>query len=299
MQQTDWSTAEATAADVLRRSDGAARIDAFLAAGLSRHQVAALFRRGVLRRPRIAWYVDPELPWQAQQAIRVGGIAACVTAAETYGIPVPPGSWKRLHVRVATNTPRLRHHRDRTWYVGAGEDADVEIHWVELLEAPSSWRTGLVDTLVQLAECVPEDWFVVALDAVLHRPRDGEPMLDQPGLDRLREALPAGRRDAIGRADPRSESLLETLLRLELLRRGIEVVDLQFVPHPRHRVDFLLRGKLIVEADGEEFHDPEQDAIRDAFLRRLGYRVLHFTYDEIMFDMPGVIARIEAALFIS
>lgn len=296
MIETDWAVAEAIVAAVLRANDGVARIDAFLAAGLSRHQVAAVFRRGVLERPRLAWYADPQLPWQAKQAIRVGGLLTCVSAAQTYGLPVPPEWWKVLHVRVAVNTPRLRHHHDRTWYVNAGEDAEVALHWVNLLEVPSSWRTAVIDTLVQLAECVPEDWFVAALDAALHRPRDAEPLLSEEEFAKLRNAVPPRHREALKLVDPRSESPIETLLRLEMIRRGIDVVDLQFVPHPKHRVDFLLRGKLIVEADGEEFHDPEQDAVRDAFLRTLGYRVLRFTYDEIVFHIDVVIEQILAAL---
>jgi very-short-patch-repair endonuclease len=100
----------------------------------------------------------------------------------------------------------------------------------------------------------------------------------------------------LDQVDARSESPIETLLRLALRRRGIDIVDLQFSPDPRYRVDFLLAGKLVVEADGAEFHDPEKDRIRDAFLATLGYRVLRFTYDEIVYDIESVLVRIEAAL---
>src|ERR1700712_4243279 len=46
-------------------------------------------------------------------------------------------------------------------------------------------------------------------------------------------------------------------------------------------LDFLcLRHRLVVEADGP-FHDPERDAIRDAWLEAKGFRVLRFSNSEI------------------
>ncbi|WP_162850834.1 endonuclease domain-containing protein [Amnibacterium kyonggiense] len=65
---------------------------------------------------------------------------------------------------------------------------------------------------------------------------------------------------------------------------------------PAHRVDFLVRGRLVVEADGAAFHDSEQDRIRDAELRALGYVVLRFGYDRILHDIEAILDEIEAAL---
>jgi very-short-patch-repair endonuclease len=70
----------------------------------------------------------------------------------------------------------------------------------------------------------------------------------------------------------------------------------QFWPTPAHRVDFRVRRLLIVEADGEAWHDPEEDAIRDALLRSLGYRVLRFKYEQIVFHIDEVLAEIRAEL---
>jgi very-short-patch-repair endonuclease len=61
-------------------------------------------------------------------------------------------------------------------------------------------------------------------------------------------------------------------------------------------LDFLcLRHRLIVEADGP-FHDPERDAIRDAWLQAKGFRVLRFSNQEIMGSAELVADRILAAL---
>ena len=296
MQDSDWSKADAIALEVLHRHHGIARIGSFLDAGLSRHQVAAVFRRGVMTRPRYAWFADPSIPWQGKHAVRVGGVLGCVSAVKSWGLPVPPGSHAVLHVAVPPDASHLRHNRDRTREVRAGDDPEVELHWSDLVDRREGWRTSLVDALLQLVGCVPDEWVVAALDAGLHRPWDGEPVLSDAEYARFCDLLPRRKRHLIALVDPLAGSCLETLLRLGLERRGIGPVVLQFSPARNRFVDFLLPGKLIVEADGEQFHDPEQDAIRDAYFRSLGYRVLRFDYDEIVFHLESVLDQIEAEL---
>jgi very-short-patch-repair endonuclease len=61
-------------------------------------------------------------------------------------------------------------------------------------------------------------------------------------------------------------------------------------------LDFLcFRHRLVVEADGP-FHDPERDAIRDAWLRANGFRVLRFSNQEIHNSPELVADRILAAI---
>jgi very-short-patch-repair endonuclease len=296
MRTSDWSRADSIALGVLAAHGGVAKLSAFIAADLAPHQVAAIFRRGVMHRPRNGWFTDVSVPWQGTHAIRVGGVLACTSAAESWGLPVPPGSWRRLHVAVRANASRLRHNRDRTWQVRAGDDTEVELHWVNLIDPPQGWRTSLVDTLLLLVDCVPEDWFVAALDAALHRPWRGEPILSEQEYARFAALLPRRKRDLMRLVDPLAGSCLETLLRLGLLRRGVGPLTLQFSPDDRRFVDILVGHRLLVEADGEEFHDPEKDAIRDAFFRSRGYVVLRFDYDRIINDLEGVVDEIEAAL---
>ena len=62
----------------------------------------------------------------------------------------------------------------------------------------------------------------------------------------------------------------------------------------------LIGNSLVVEVDGREHHsDPaafERDRIRDARLTALGYRVLHFSYKQVMYHWPTVEAAILAAV---
>jgi very-short-patch-repair endonuclease len=65
-------------------------------------------------------------------------------------------------------------------------------------------------------------------------------------------------------------------------------------------VDFVIGGRLILEADGRENHDGtdkrHKDLVRDAKAAALGYRTLRFDYDLIVHDWPVVEAAILAAL---
>jgi very-short-patch-repair endonuclease len=65
-------------------------------------------------------------------------------------------------------------------------------------------------------------------------------------------------------------------------------------------VDFVcLRHRLIVEVDGK-FHDvPDQrlrDAERDAYLRSENFRVLRFSNEKVMREMPSVLRNLAVAL---
>ena len=83
--------------------------------------------------------------------------------------------------------------------------------------------------------------------------------------------------------------------RLRQRRRG----GLKFrrqTPMGPYILDFLcLRHRLVVEADGP-FHDPERDAIRDAWLQAKGFRVLRFSNQEIHGSPELVADRILAAI---
>lgn len=67
-------------------------------------------------------------------------------------------------------------------------------------------------------------------------------------------------------------------------------------PLGRYYADFCChRAHLIVEVDGDT-HGSEQaiahDSIRDAFLRREGYRVLRVTNLDVMRNLDGVVTEI-------
>ena len=58
-----------------------------------------------------------------------------------------------------------------------------------------------------------------------------------------------------------------------------------------------LKSKLIVEVDGPIHQDQiEQDQVRDLKLSQLGFRILRFTNDQVLKELPEVIRKIEKIL---
>lgn len=160
-------------------------------------------------------------------------------------------------------------------------------------------------TVADLARVLPIDRAVAAADSAL---RHG---LATPV--ELRTLLlgargrGAGRLRGVGRLlDARSGSVLESLLRVLFAVRGLpmpiaqyEVVDL--AGRMVARVDFAWPNlRLIVEADGYAFHSDRvayrRDRARLNELERLDWRVLRFTWEDVMRAPDSVIAVIEDCL---
>ena len=83
------------------------------------------------------------------------------------------------------------------------------------------------------------------------------------------------------------------------LLRGSRLDGFKFrrqAPMGNYVVDFVcLARNLIVELDGP-FHDPDADAVRDAWLNAEGYRVVRFTTRSVFDDRDTVLEAIKAAL---
>ncbi len=66
-----------------------------------------------------------------------------------------------------------------------------------------------------------------------------------------------------------------------------------------YRVDFLLDGWLVIECDGSTHSEAQRfaaDRGRDAYMATRGWRVLRFTYRQIMDDWNGVLFAIHSVL---
>jgi very-short-patch-repair endonuclease len=68
-------------------------------------------------------------------------------------------------------------------------------------------------------------------------------------------------------------------------------------PIDRYIVDFVcFEARLIVEADGGQHAENNNDAVRDAFLAEQGFRVLRYWNNDILTNLEGVATAILAAL---
>ena len=112
---------------------------------------------------------------------------------------------------------------------------------------------------------------------------------------------------ALALSDPRSESALETHGRLLLSRAGLppEVLQYELIDDAgrRHgRFDMAWpSARLVVEFDGRAYHEDPSAVRRDRTKANAtaieGWRLLRFTWDDVMRRPAYVIALVRSALF--
>ncbi len=162
--------------------------------------------------------------------------------------------------------------------------------------------TGVLDTLVEVCRDRPLLEAVVVLDSAfraravcVEEVRRAAGLLRGPSRRRLLRAL--------AHADPLSGSPLESVLRVHLLRAGVRGWQTQVVlrdAQGRHilRADFCFpAARLVVEVDGRRWHqDATKDRGVDNRLAAAGWRVLRFTWSQVVNDPEAVLVLLRGAL---
>lgn len=273
------------AVEAVRRLGGVATRAEAVRLGTTPSRLFTAVGAGELLRPRKGWYCLPHLDSRLVESIRVGGRAACSTAAAaTHGL------WDlgdaRLHVAVPRRASRLRTPDDKR--VRLNGRSDVVVHWSR--QDPDGNRLGVPveEALLQVLACHGPDAAFVLLESALHRR-----LLS--GSRPLTSDWPRDLRWMLERAG-HSESGAESMLKLMLLRRRIPFRQ-QVVFDGIGRVDFLIGDRLVVEVDSIAHHStPTADRARDAKLSTRGVRVLRFMYSQIVHEPELVLAAILAAI---
>jgi very-short-patch-repair endonuclease len=104
------------------------------------------------------------------------------------------------------------------------------------------------------------------------------------------------------RADPLSESPLESLTRAQILLAGLPAPRLQaWIGAANARVDLLYdQQRLVIEADGmlkyQSASDLREEKRRQELLERAGYRVLRVLWDDVFGDPGDFLLRLMRAL---
>ncbi|WP_228479729.1 endonuclease domain-containing protein [Microbacterium abyssi] len=176
--------------------------------------------------------------------------------------------------------------------VHAHQDCTCVSHFY--VGTPPLGRAHLETALVHYRRCAGDEAFFAAFESAWRKR-----LLSKGARLRIRAALPASARWLVDLARSDADSGLESLLRLRLHILGIRL-DCQVVIDGVGKVDFVIGGRLILEADGKENHDGEikrhKDLVRDAAASRLGYETLRFDYAQIVHGWPTVQAAIRGAL---
>jgi len=251
--------------------------------GITARRIAALCHAENLIRVRQGWYVLPGLSREAVEAVRVGGQLTCHHALDAHGVWAVRDA--RLHVAVDRDATQLRSAHDPSRRRERA-DARVRVHWRRASTATTAIVSPLEDALDDYARCAPREHVAAAVDSALHLG------LLSPGHDLARGFVADG---VIGVC----ESGTETIFWLRMRRHRLPMSRQARFPGIG-RVDFLVGERLIVEVDGRDFHDTESsfesDRQRDARLSTLGYRVLRFSYRQVMNEWPLVEAAVIAAV---
>lgn len=269
-----------------------ARTRELRALGATTRGLAASVRRGEIARVRIGHYALPGASRHPIAALRVGGVAACVSAAERFGLWMPPGVVP--HVWLPVNASRLREppfdHSRRL-----GSETHVR-HWSQLCEPLNVQRgtVSLLDCLVHVIQCQPRLYAIAVLDSAM---KAG--LLTSTGRESLRELLPQTERDIIDHLDPAAGSGTESIVRTILRDAGLAVSSQVEFPGVGF-VDLLVGKRVVVEVDSKEWHGkPEQqvrDYHRDLELIAQGLIVVRVSYQQALVDHPGIVRAVLAAL---
>jgi very-short-patch-repair endonuclease len=267
----------------LERCGGAAPWRTLRAAGVSWYALWLALGAGEVVRLRRGAYALPTAPPALCAAVRLGGLLACTSAAVALGLPV------LFHHGVHVVVPRAWGHAVQT---------GVRVHRRDLdAQDACSTTTSLLRTVIDCARELPLREALVICDAAL-----------RVGMDevRLRTAARQARgkgaaalRAVVALTDARAESPIESCLRLVATRLG-DVVPQVWIDGVG-RVDLLLDGWLVLEADGFEHHSDRaryrEDRRRANALAVLGYTLLRFSYEDIVHheaDVAEVIDRVLA-----
>jgi very-short-patch-repair endonuclease len=267
-----------------------ARRDDLLAAGAHGRVLTRDVREGRLVRVYRDHYALPGTPEHLIRAVRVGGRLACVSALADRDVFVfrhHPG-----HIHVERGASRLRSPEDRYARLTTANRDGVELHWHPLLrpEDVTAHAVGVIDSVAQAIRCQPPRMAVATLDSVLNKR-----LIGPDDVRLIFASLPQRFGILQDLSDGRAEAGSETILRLLVRALGLSF-DIQVFIDGVGRVDMVIEGLLVVEADSRAHHSEFDryvaDRTRDTTLAALGYLSLRLLYEDIMFRPERVVAAI-------
>ena len=260
----------------LQSSLGASWWSAMTSAGVTDGDLRGAVRRGEVESLGTGTYALPGAEHDAVTAARLRGWLTCCSAARLYGLDVLAIPSKP-HIAVPRNRPTT---------------SDLAIvHRVDTRR--SGAVVPLVASLLVALRCLPPMEAVVFVESAVRQGQAGVAGL----RSRLRGPGSVEARRVLDLVDGRSGSLIETVLRLALRQARLPVEPQVFIAGVG-RVDLLVGGWLVVEVDGFAYHSERAqyraDRLRGNGLVARGYVLLRFTYEDVMFRLPGTVADVAA-----
>ena len=275
-------------AEFLRRSAGSATF-AQLRASISGRAIRNALAAGAIRRIAKGVYALPP-PGNAIAAARAqGGVVSHQSAAVLHGLDV-----LELPLTTHVTVPRGQHLRQSA--------LGCELHWADQVETNGDLTTEL-QTVLDCARTLPfAEGLCVADSALRNGPlqRDqllaGAAVLRGPGSRRARRIMET--------ADGRADSPLESALRALLIEANVGGFVPQVVVRDdtfSARIDLAHPTLMIaLEADSFAHHGTRsaltRDCRRHASLTIRGWRLIRFSWEDVMFDPDWVVATVRCAV---
>lgn len=285
----------------------------WLRAGLSRRQFERLIDRGVLVRMRRGVYATASVldaskknpayrhsvfVAAAQRVTVPGAVASHASAALMHDIQL-------LRQPAAGSVTLTRPPGSR---IVRGSARDITYHAAALPPGHVTTRykvpvTAVARTVVDLARTSSFMAAVVVADSALRRSKTTKPELARVLADCARWQGTVQARRIVAFSDARAESVLESCARVVFADRGLPPPDLQVELGAERfagRVDFYWRQyRTVAEADGAVKYRTSAESVaqleRDQLLRAAGFRVVHFTWQQLFREQLLVISWIKQA----
>lgn len=258
------------AVPALIRLGGAGTRAELRAERVTRHAMDAAVSAGTARGADGALWL-PDAPADLVLACRTRSWLACVSSLARWGVPmIDQPSRPHLATTAHRDDRRAAWHRLRG-PVGFDRGPDPRTRCVDPVSA-----------VAQATRCLPRRDALVVVDAALRYRvvTRGELAAVLPRTD------PRGGRWVLEHADHRAESVIESALRHLLIEGGLTGFEPQARLRGVGRVDLLLDGWLVLEADGVESHSCVDDFLTDrrrlAGAARTGYVTLRFGFKDIV-----------------
>lgn len=252
---------------------------------LTDHQIRRLLSKGHITRLRPGWFAGHNAhPW-VTRAVSAGGALSGLHRLKLLDEQLWLPERAPAHVHARRTLPDaadcIVHQRPRL------SDHDIQFGVVPV---PVALRHGLREQ--------PLDHAVAIADSLLRVSQMRHPA-DVYAPDVLVELsrTPFGR-EVLALVDTAAESGLESIVRVRLILAG-HVVEIQVRLSNGWRIDLLVDGVLAIEINGSTHMTREQfqrDHEKDRMCAAAGYRTARYTYSQIMYDWPNVLADIRRRL---
>lgn len=310
-----WSVTHGDPPDALRTYKVASR-DEWIAAGISPRRLRTLVRAGELVRIRFGAYATAEAfeaaKSTAAQAHALQAVAAIAhadrrtyvasheSAALIHGLSLlkTPPDLVTVTRRPGTSGGRTRRSAGLSIYVAQLPDAHVTM-------ADGIRVTTPARTVADLARSLPFMDAVVVADCAIHKVKTSKAQVRRVLQQCERWPGVAAARNVIDFGNGLSESVLESCGRVRFHEHGLPEPKLQAEFFDEYgaviaRADFFWpEHKTVAEADGMlKYTDSgvlRNQFKRDRALRERGYKVVHFTWQELFAEPRRVIASIREA----